>query len=288
VRHCLNCDFVYENDIKVCPGCGSGPREVEGFDAFAPDLAYQSSGFREEFFAELSELEETNFWFRARNKILLWALGRYAPDFPSLLEIGCGTGYVLSGVSQSFPHAALFGSEIFVEGLHFAAKRLPSIKLMQMDGQAIPFRDEFGVVGAFDVLEHIADDERVLAQIYKALKPGGTMLITVPQHTWLWSASDEYACHIRRYPAKEIEGKVEAAGFRVIRSTSFVTALLPAMIVSRLLSKRRRGSFDPTSEFRISPVLNALFTWILECELSIIKIGANFPVGGSRLIIARK
>jgi len=37
-------------------------------------------------------------------------------------------------------------------------------------------------VGAFDVLEHIKEDEIALGQIHKALRPSGVMLLTVPQH----------------------------------------------------------------------------------------------------------
>jgi SAM-dependent methyltransferase len=154
---------------------------------------------------------------------------------------------------------------------------------MQMDARNIPFENEFDVIGAFDVLEHIKEDKKVLAQVYSALKPEGLMLLTVPQHAWLWSPIDEYACHERRYAAPDLHQKIEAAGFRVIRSTSFVPTLLPVMMISRFLQK-----FDATSELKISPWLNSLFSRILAAELALIKRGFNFPVGGSRLVVARK
>ena len=81
-----------------------------------------------------------------------------------------------------------------------------------MDARNIPFESEFDVIGAFDVLEHINEDTEVLAQIYTALKAEGLMLISVPQHPWLWSSLDEYACHVRRYTALDIQQKIEAAG----------------------------------------------------------------------------
>src|SRR5690606_22871969 len=115
------------------------------------------------------------------------------------LEIGCGTGFVLSGVADAFPAVRLFGSEIFTAGLEFAARRQPSVNFMQMDARSLPFLDEFDVIGAFDVLEHIVEDGQVLAQMREALKPNGIILLTVPQHEWLWSPVDEFACHVRRY-----------------------------------------------------------------------------------------
>lgn len=289
MKRCLSCDARYASSIRNCPSCGFVTALVDGFDSYAPDFAHEGSGFKPNYFSELARLEEANFWFRSRNQLIIWALENYGPNFQSILEIGCGTGYVLSGVSKNFPRATFYGSEIFIAGLGFAATRLPSAKFMQMDAQNIPFENEFDVIGAFDVLEHIKEDEKVLTQMCAALKPEGLMFLTVPQHAWLWSPVDEYACHERRYAAADLHQKIEASGFRVIRSTSFVTTLLPAMIISRFLQKKvSNKKFDVTAELKISPWLNSLFSRMLSAELALIKRGFNLPVGGSRLVVARK
>ena len=288
MKRCLVCNAQFSSMLRDCTTCGSFPAIVDGFDAYAPDLAHAGGGFEAEYFGDLARLEDGNFWFKARNKIIIWALEKYAPDFKSLLEIGCGTGFVLNGVANSFPQAKIFGSEIFTAGLEFAAGRLPTANLMQMDARHIPFVDEFDVIGAFDVLEHIKEDEIALDQIHKALKPHGLVILTVPQHAWLWSAVDEYACHERRYSSSEVADKVMAAGFEIVRSTSFVTTLLPAMMISRAFQKRRSESFDAAAEMKISPVMNSLFEQLLSLELACIRLGMNFPVGGSRLVLAKK
>jgi SAM-dependent methyltransferase len=220
--------------------------------------------------------------------LLIWALGKYCPESRSFLEIGCGTGYVVSGIAKAYPLVELHGSEIFTEGLAFAASRQPAINFMQMDARHIPFVDEFDAIGAFDVLEHIEADEQVLVQMREALKPRGVMLLTVPQHAWLWSPVDEYACHVRRYSAKELHAKVEGAGFEILRSTSFVSSLLPAMWVTRFTQKRSAKGIDATAELRISPWLNKILETILRAEVAMIRNGMNFPLGGSLLIVARK
>lgn len=289
MKRCLSCDARYSSAIQNCSSCGFAPALVEGFDSYAPNFAQEVGGFKSTYFSELARLEEANFWFQSRNKLLMWALEKYCPNFQSLLEIGCGTGYVLSGILKKFPRSTLFGSEIFMSGLGFAAARLPYVKLMQMDARNIPFENEFEVIGAFDVLEHIKEDEEVLAQMRSALKPEGLMLLTVPQHAWLWSRVDEYACHEQRYAAQDLHQKIEAAGFRVIRSTSFVTTLLPAMMISRFRQKKVSDKkFDAAAELKISPWLNSLFSRMLGAELALIKSGFNLPLGGSRLVIARK
>jgi len=289
MRVCLRCDARCGSAIRDCPSCSLTPTLVNGFESFASDFAHEGGGFKPEYFSELALLEENNFWFKSRNQLILWAMEKYCSNFKSLLEIGCGTGYVLSGISKKFPQRTLFGSKIFIAGLGFAASRVPSAKFMQMDARKIPFENEFDAIGAFDVLEHIKEDEQVLHQIYAALKPEGWILLTVPQHAWLWSPVDEYALHERRYTASHLHKKIEAAGFRLIRSTSFVTTLLPALMISRLLQRRVPDeNFDAAAELKISPWLNTLFSRVLGSELALIERGFNFSVGGSRLVVARK
>jgi SAM-dependent methyltransferase len=289
MKRCLHCDASYDSGLAHCPVCGRGPAEVDGFVAYSPQFARDGGGFKAGYYAELARLEGANFWFRARNALILWAIGKYCGRFQSFLEIGCGTAYVLSGVAGAYPSARLRGSEIFVAGLGFAAQRLPSAEFVQMDAREIPFREEFDVVGAFDVIEHIEEDERVLAQMHAALKPGGCIVITVPQHAWLWSETDEYACHVRRYSASELHRKIEAAGFEIERSTSFVSALLPALMASRLARKKSAGkAFDPLAEFNISPWLNKALETVLAAERALIRLGISLPLGGSRLVVARK
>ena len=221
--------------------------------------------------------------------MLLWALDKYCPNFSSILEIGCGTGYVLSGIAGQFTDITLYGSEIFTAGLDFASARLPLASFMQMDARHIPYREEFDVIGAFDVLEHIEEDLRVIQQANEALKAGGMLLITVPQHKWLWSAADDYACHVRRYTAADIHKELESSGFSIVRSTSFVSTLLPAMLASRLLdSDVNAESYDATAEWQLSSWLNSVLLQFLRFEIVLIKTGFNFPLGGSRLVVARK
>lgn len=258
-----------------------------GFLSFAPELA-SNEGFRDDLFAELARLEAKNFWFRARNRLIQWVLRRYFPAAQNFLEVGCGTGFVLAGVATALPRLKLFGSEISSAGLVHAARRVPGAGLFQMDARAIPFRDEFDVIGAFDVLEHIHEDDAVLREMYCAVRPGGGIVLTVPQHAFLWSQADAHACHVRRYAARDLTAKVEAAGFRVERMTSFVSLLLPLMMAARMRQPLANESYDPLAELKIGGVMNAVLEKIMGVERLAIRAGLNFPMGGSLLLVARK
>jgi SAM-dependent methyltransferase len=261
---------------------------MEGYPAFAPELARAETGYDPANFAELARLESRNFWFRARNRLLIWALGRFFPGMTRFLEVGCGSGFVLSGIAAAFPGLEATGSEVAVEGLGFAARRVPRARLIQMDARRIPFREEFDAAGAFDVIEHIEDDGAVLRALRSALVPGGGLLLTVPQHPFLWSEYDARARHVRRYRAQELRGKVLDAGFEIVKMTSFVTLLLPMMIVSRLMQRSPGTDYDPLAELRIARWLNWMLERTLDFERVLIRAGLPLPAGGSLLLVARR
>ena len=284
MKLCLVCKTTFEGEDWACPACGHLPEYRNEVWSFTSPQG--GDGFRPEFFVELAAIEEKNFWFQARNRLILTCFERFLAAAESLLEVGCGTGFVLSGIARKFPVIKLVGSEYFSEGLPYARGRVPQATLIQADAREIPFVEEFDVVGAFDVLEHVEDDTLALASLFRAIRPGGGILLTVPQHQWLWSSTDEHACHCRRYTRKELAAKLESVGFTVEYATSFVTFLVPFMFFSRLLN--RVQSKDPVAELRLNSVLNVFFGIVMDFEHFIIKRGFRLPFGGSLLMIGRK
>jgi trans-aconitate methyltransferase len=237
-------------------------------------------------FASLAAAEANHWWFRSRNRILLWALANHIGRFNSFLEVGCGTAFVLEGIHTSYPNAELHGSEYFEEGLVHARERLPSATFIQLDATTMSEVDRYDVIGTFDVIEHIEQDQVVLNNLANALKLGGSLLISVPQHRWLWSQVDEFACHVRRYTRSELIEKVKSTGLQVQYVTSFVSFLVPLMWLSRL--RKYKGEYDPMTEFQIPRWLNKGLEWVMKTELIFLKFGVRLPMGGSLLLVAKK
>ena len=237
-------------------------------------------------FDHLVDVESGHWWFRSRNRILLWVLKKRVARINSFLEIGCGTGFVIQAIQEHYPQTVLCGSDYFEEGLVHARKRMPSINFTQQDARKMDEEELYDVIGAFDVIEHINEDELVLSNLSHALKSRGTLLVTVPQHRWLWSAVDEYSGHVRRYTRSELIGKVTKSGLTVNYVTSFVSLLVPVMWFNRL--RASRANYNPMDEFRISSWLNKLLEIIMFIELGLIKIGIKLPFGGSLLLLASK
>ena len=285
MKRCIACEARFESNDWTCPMCRFRPTLRDEIFQFAGDAS--GVGFKPEYFPRLAAIEKDHFWFRVRNKLIQWALGNYFPDANSFFEVGCGTGFILEGIRERFPGKRLVGSDIFVDGLAFAKARLPGVEFYQMDARSIPFEGEFDVVGAFDVLEHLVEDDKALTQMFNAARLGGGLLVTVPQQRYLWSASDEHAMHQRRYSCAELRRKVEAAGFQIERITSFNSLLFPLMVLSRMQQKRDQD-LQRWRELEISPPLNKTLESILKLERLLIEKGVSFPVGGSLLLIGRR
>jgi ubiquinone/menaquinone biosynthesis C-methylase UbiE len=285
MKVCLFCSKKYQSEVWNCPNCNRSPDKFDTYIVFSPELSKENEYYSPSFFKNLFEHESSHFWFRSRNRLLLWFINKYLPDIKNLFEIGCGTGFVLSYIEKNIPMLELYGADICITGLEFASKRLSKTKLWQMNACEIPFEEEFDAICALDILEHITQDELALSQMYKALKPEGYILLTLPQHSWLNSFENKLNHNFHRYELKEVKTKLKKSGFKIIRTTSFVTLLLPLMIVSRF---KQRVSYREQEELKINKFVNQILERIMGLERKMIYSGINFPVGGSLLVIAKK
>jgi len=290
MKRCLSCSTCFDSHAAwTCPTCNWAPEISNNLTLFCNNNSDADAGYDPTWYKELATLEEKNFWFKARNNLIHWLVKRHCQTNARYLELGCGTCFMLGMISQVLPSWQVSGSEVHTEGLQLARKRVGSdVNLYQMDARAIPYCEEFNVIGAFDVLEHIKDDKKVLSEIHTALKPGGIFIMSVPQHMFLWSQYDEIGYHFRRYSISELRIKVNAAGFKVVETTSFNSILLPLMALSRVFKRDQDKAIDVLDELRIPGFINNILYLLLSLELAAIKLGVRWPFGGSRIVIARK
>ena len=262
---------------------------VDGIPIYAPELLRESDSFVSGAHGKLDKYERYYFWFSERRNLIYYLIGKYFSNALLYCEIGCGGGYILSQVRSIIPKASLFGTEIFLEGLKIAKKNQPDATLFQSDVLSFPCHEEFDLIGMYDVLEHLDDDETALKSVFDALIPGGGAIVTVPQHKWLWTENDVYSCHKLRYARKELVEKCCNAGFEVVRATSYTSLLLPAFVLNVALN--RKGKMETAAiakQFEIPAFLNFIFKVICKIELLLTKVGVNFLFGGSLVCIIRK
>jgi SAM-dependent methyltransferase len=247
-----------------------------------------AGGYDETLFERLAEAEPRSFWYRARARLIVDTVKRFFPGARDVLEVGSGSGGVLLALYEALPSLRLVGAEPSAAGAALARERLPpDIEIVERDVHDLGFEDGFDVVGAFDVLEHVERDQDALVALVGAARPGGGVIMLVPQHPRLWSEMDRVAHHVRRYRRRELMEKAERAGLDVLYVGSFVSLLLPAMIVSRAGRRLLRRHYDPVAE--LAPgALNGLFERILDGERRLIARGVALPVGASLMLVGRR
>jgi SAM-dependent methyltransferase len=287
MRRCVRCEATLDAGEWSCPRCSFVPAVVDGVPVLAPELARGNPTDADYAYDELHAAEGSHFWFTNRSRLIAWAMHHYFPDAKSLFDVGCGTGGVLTALRSVLPGVRFAGADALLSGLAFARRQLPDVAFAQVDIRHLPYDREFDLIGVFDVLEHLDDDEHALREMYRSTTVGGGVIATVPQHPFLWSALDEYSHHRRRYTRAQMIGVIERAGYVVERATSFMTLPLPAQLASRL-RKQNLATLNPAAEMRLNPVVNAILGALCAVERAAIRSGVSLPVGGSLLVVARR
>lgn len=97
-------------------------------------------------------------------------------------DIGCGSGHAVNLMARSFPASRFTGIDFSAEGVATAneeARRLgaANASFLARDVAELELIDSFDLITAFDSIHDQAHPARVLANIHRALKPGGTLLM---------------------------------------------------------------------------------------------------------------
>jgi SAM-dependent methyltransferase len=121
------------------------------------------------------------------------------------------------------PRLPLEGTQ-FLDISQPALRRLHTRGLHATNGSAsaLPYADaSFDFVCAFDIVEHVVDDEGVLAELSRVTEPGAYLLLSVPLDPAAWNAFDDFVGHYRRYEPEAIRAKLAAGGFTIERSAAY-------------------------------------------------------------------
>jgi SAM-dependent methyltransferase len=168
------------------------------------------------------------------------ALGRWlTKPQPKIVEIGCGSGFTLQLLHQTFTKATLIGVDPFEEALNTVAHKLPDVPLLQFDLVNCPLPDRFadGVV-ILNVLEHLEDDDAAIYQVFRILRPGGVACIEVPAGPSLFDLYDRTLRHHRRYRMRELTAKLGGVGFEVVERSHLGFFVFPAFWAVKKLNLR--------------------------------------------------
>jgi SAM-dependent methyltransferase len=232
-------------------------------------------------------LELRHWWFRGRRRLLINLLRGVAGAGSKrlrILDYGCGTGGNTSAYGS-------FGDVVGIEPDSTAvqlAHRRGGARYCRTTGTDLPFREgSFDVVMASDVLEHIEHDGKGILEIARVLRPGGSVILSVPAHGWLFSQHDTALQHFRRYSKRAVRDLLERNRLLVRRLSYWNAALFPLVCIQRLIGKRRRTGQPRSDAVLPPPLLNEALTGLLAVE-SVLVSRLVLPWGVSLVAVAER
>ncbi|MDG1756451.1 MAG: class I SAM-dependent methyltransferase [Bacteroidia bacterium] len=246
----------------------------------------------QKFYQEYYKLEREGWWFKARLSIL----ENYCqaiitnPDM-KILNVGAATGATSEMLSK-------YGKVTSLEYDEFCCKFLKEktgIEAINASLTELPFENNsYDMICAFDVIEHIENDNKAVEEIYRVLKPKGKYFITVPAFQSLWSNHDVVNHHFRRYKKKQLNKLIESTNLKIDHSTYFNFWLFIPISITRFILNnipRKKDSNLSGSDNEIlqsSNIINRILYRIFHSEKFLLRINIKFPFGISILTIGYK
>ena len=213
------------------------------------------------------------------------------PPRARVLDAAVGLGQLAERLQQRGFRA--FGIDTAFEAvLH--VRRHSSIPVVLGDLTRLPFRAaSFDAVTSGETLEHLDDDAGAAREIATVLKSGGVCIATVPALRVLWSASDDYYQHRRRYSREELSALFRTAGLEVekARYWGFPFVLAYDTVFLLPMNKRRAGR-DPDADPALLSVARAgrspALIRLVRAVFAIDRLFGFIPFGPGLLLVARK
>jgi len=189
-----------------------------------------------------ARLQASHWWFAARREVLAALARAVVPESRDtvLVDVGCGTGANLAGLSETYH---VIGLDPSAEAIGIAAERFPSARFVcgSTPADLGEMADAARLFLLTDVLEHVRDDFELLSHWLAAARPGAIFLLTVPADTALWSEHDRSHGHFRRYNAARFARLWQGLPVTCLLLSAFNSRLYPAVKlvrgVNRLLGR---------------------------------------------------
>lgn len=208
-----------------------------------------------------------HFWIQRRFAVFQRLAGGLISGAGELAEVGCGHGLLQLQMERAYSRG--------VTGLdlnEFALKRNQSdfspVCCYDIHQRNPDFKQRFGVIFLFDVLEHIEDEDQFLDSLLFHLAPDGNVIVNVPAGQWLFSPYDVAAGHKRRYSIRSLRDVAERNQLQVANWSYWGLPLVPALLLRKLsLLLQQDGKnvisrgFDPGS-----PAMNRILGMVSRFE----------------------
>ncbi len=236
------------------------------------------------YYQEYYHIERSHWWFRVREKILLSRLRQYIIQPANILNVGAATGRSSQALSSLGEVVSL---EYDPDCVAFVRQQT-GLDVLQGSVLDLPFEENrFDVVCAFDVIEHVQDDQQAVREMIRVCKPGGLVMVSVPMYQMLWSAHDEINQHFRRYTLKGLASIFRPHNGQILYKGYFNSLLFPLIALLRIFNKRKSAHTSDFASYKTEGAANKIFYFIFGIEIVLLRF-IRFPFGVSGMLVFRK
>lgn len=218
------------------------------------------------------------WWAQGRKELIIYLLTKHLKNLGNkkILDLGCGSGALIEELRKL--GAKEYGIDHSVQSIKYCSSLGLNVKKADVTG--LPYKNNyFDAVVAIDSLEHVDNEDKVIKEAKRVLKRRGKLLVIVPAFQRLWSSRDKRLGHKRRYIDKQLIDLANRGGFKVLRTSYFVTFFFPAYLFIR--------SWENTDLMLTPKLLNIFFLTLLRFENLVLKY-FNLPFGVSVFLLAQK
>ncbi len=205
----------------------------------------------------------------------------------SVLDIGCGTGHLLRELVNEGKE--VFGVEPTKELFEYSKKvcnKHKKIKLFNISGENLKsLNKKFDNLICIDVIEHAENDMNIIKSASEVCSKSALFIVLVPAFPFLYGERDKRIGHLRRYSKKDLIQKMEANGFKVIKSR-YWNAL--GFLIYFLFEKILKKKIPEEHRYKEKKGITLLINKLLDLWFKIIENNLSFGFGLSLVVIGKR